>query len=465
MTRMNILDASWLFVESPEAPMHVGNLTIYKLPENASEDFLRKVAHKWRETKEFHPPFNLKLPNGRLSGIGMKWKVDDDLDIDYHFRHSALPRPGGERELGVLISRLHSHPLDFNRPLWECHLIEGLENDRFAIYFKCHHSLIDGVSGVRMLQRILSDNPRKKNLPAPWSVPPAQKAPRGAPDLRELPSTENAARAALSDLRGKVRTAGELRKALRKVRKSGKNADDPMKAPFECPQTILNQRITPQRRFATQQYSLERVRNLAKMADGTVNDIVLAISASAIRRYLKEANALPKEPLTAGLPVNVRPADDQGTGNAISFIMVSLATNIANPVKRLRAIQASVQSAKEHLQSLPKAALQQYTSLIMAPFMLQLATGLGGRMRSVFNVTISNVPGPQEHLYYDGARLEATFPVSLIPHGQGVNITCVSYADTLNFGLTGCRDTVPHLQHMAVYMGEALEELEAALGG
>ncbi len=463
MSRMNILDASWLFVESHEAPMHVGQLLIFSLPKDAPEDFMQKMATRWRTAEEVHEPFNLKLPNGRLGAISMSWATDDDLDIDYHFRHSALPKPGSERELGVLVSRLHSHPLDFNRPLWEAHLIEGLENNRFAIYFKCHHSLIDGVSGVRMLQRILSTGAKKRNMPPPWSIPPVEKTRKSDTELRTLPSTENATRAALSDFRGKVRTAGELRKALKKISKSGRNAKDPMKAPFECPQTILNQRITAQRRFATQQYELERIRDLAKQVDGTVNDIVLAVSAGAIRRYLREANALPKEAMTAGLPVNVRPADDQGTGNAISFIMVSLATNVSNPIKRLRAIQESVKSAKDHLQSLPKAALQQYTSLIMAPFMLQLATGLGGRMRSVFNVTISNVPGPDKPLYYNGARLDACYPVSLIPHGQAVNITCVSYAGTLNFGLTGCRDTVPHMQRMAVYMGESLEELEAAV--
>lgn len=179
-----------------------------------------------------------------------------------------------------------------------------------------------------------------------------------------------------------------------------------------------------------------------------------------MRRYLKEANALPRKPLTSGIPVSIRPADDAGAGNAISFIVASMATDVADPLQRLQVIKAATTEAKEHLQSLPAAALTQYTMLLMAPYILSMLTGVAGRARPMFNVTVSNVPGPSDYLFLRGARMEAAYPVSLVMHGQALNITCQSYADTLNFGFTGCRDTVPHMQRLAVYMADALKELE-----
>jgi WS/DGAT/MGAT family acyltransferase len=226
---------------------------------------------------------------------------------------------------------------------------------------------------------------------------------------------------------------------------------------------VLNGRVNQARRFATQQYDLAELKNLATKADCSLNDIVLYLCATALRRFLGESDQLPSQPLTAGIPVNVRPADDQSTGNAISFIMANLATDIADPLERLTAIKASTARAKEHLQAMPKSALTQYTMMIMGPYTLQLLTGLGGRARPVFNITISNVPGPDRPLYWNGAKLEATYPVSLIAHGGALNITCLSYAGTLNFGFTGCRDTLPHMQRIAVYTGEALEELRDLL--
>jgi WS/DGAT/MGAT family acyltransferase len=218
-------------------------------------------------------------------------------------------------------------------------------------------------------------------------------------------------------------------------------------------------RVAGQRRFATQQYPLEQLKTLAKNADASLNDIVLYICGTALRRFLLERNCLPELPLTAGIPVNIRPADDEGTGTAISFMIASLATNVADPLKRLETIKDSTKTAKNHLQSLPRNTLNQYTMLMMSPYILQLLSGLGGRMRPAFNVTISNVPGPDHALYYNGSKLEAMYPVSLIAHGGALNITCLSYDGSLNFGYTGCRDTLPSMQNLAVYSGEALDEL------
>ncbi|OZG72430.1 diacylglycerol O-acyltransferase [Hahella sp. CCB-MM4] len=460
MKRVNILDAAWLAVESDDTPMHVGNLHIYSLPEGAPETFLRDLVQRMKDTNEVVPPWNLKLAYSGLLGrtIAPSWKIDKDIDLDYHVRHSALPKPGGERELGVLVSRLHSNHLDFKRPLWECHIIEGLENNRFAMYTKMHHSLIDGISGVRLTQKILSKDPNAKNMLAPWSIGPKRKPHGLAED--HVPTVQGAALQAIDSLRQQASTLPKLLSALGRLTYSASHNGSHLAAPFVGPQSVLNKRVTAQRRFATQQYQLDRLKNLAHQVDASLNDIVLYLCGSALRRFLLERDSLPNQALTAGIPVNIRPADDDGTGTAISFMIASLATDIDDPEERLEVIKDSTRTAKEHLQSLPRQALNQYTMLMMSPYILQLMTGLGGRMRPAFNITISNVPGPEEELYFEGAKLEAMYPVSLIAHGGALNITCLSYAGSLTFGYTGCRDTLPSMQRLAVYTGEALEELE-----
>jgi len=190
---------------------------------------------------------------------------------------------------------------------------------------------------------------------------------------------------------------------------------------------------------------------------------VLALSGASLRRYLLELDALPDAPLVAMVPVNVRPKDDSGGGNAIGAILASLATNVADPAERLSDVIASTRMAKDQLQGMSKAAIIQYSALLMSPFMMQLVPGAPGRVRPAFNVVISNVPGPDETLYFRGARLEAAYPMSIPVHGLALNITCNSYAGSLNFGFIGCRDTLPHLQRLAVYCGEALAELERAV--
>lgn len=460
MSRINILDASWLAVDSIDTPMHVGNLQIFSLPHDAPETYLRDMVRRMKENCEVVPPWNLKLKNPKPLAriLNPHWKKDADIDLDYHVRHSALPKPGGERELGILISRLHSNHMDFNRPLWECHVIEGLEHNRFAMYTKMHHSLIDGMSGVRLLQRILSKDPNERGMLAPWSVGPKKK-PLGLIDTQE-PSLQDAFLHAYESLRAQASTLPKLVGAIGRLIHASTTKKDELAAPFVGPQSSLNCRVAGARRFATQQYQLEELKDMAHQVDASLNDIVLYLCGTALRRFLLERNALPAEPLTAGIPVNIRPADDDGTGTAISFMIASLATNVADPLVRLETIKDSTRIAKEHLQRLPRSALNQYTMLMMSPYILQLLTGMGGRMRPAFNVTISNVPGPTEPLYFEGSKLEAMYPVSLIAHGGALNITCLSYNGSLNFGYTGCRDTLPSMQNLAVYSGEALAELQ-----
>jgi len=222
--------------------------------------------------------------------------------------------------------------------------------------------------------------------------------------------------------------------------------------------------VREKRRFATQQFPMTRLRAVADAADSTLNDVVLAVCGGALRRFLLERDALPEKSLTAGIPVSVRPKDDEGTGNAISFIVATLGTDVEDAIERLAAIKASVKHAKAHVQSLPRAAMLQYTMLLMAPTIITLLTGIGGRTPPMFNITVSNVPGPDKPLFFRGAELLSVYPASIVTHGQALNITCESYNGQMNFGFTACHTSVPSTQKLAVYAVEALSELEDGLG-
>lgn len=460
--RLNPLDTAWLFTESRATPNHVGGLLTFRLPEDAPRDFLRRLMAEFRSFRTFAPPWNRRLKLAYLKNPLPAWVEDEAIDLEWHVRHAALPWPGGERELGELVGRLHTTPLDLARPPWECTIIEGLEGERFALFVKMHHSLIDGISGMRMLERAMSfDAEKSLELPPFWAtgLAPPKKPSRGGPP----PTMANATLAAVEGLAESARSLPQLAAAFGKIVKRIGDRNDGMMVPFDAPLSILNGRVREKRRFATQQFPLARLRTLADAAGCTINDIVLTLCGGALRRFLQEREALPDKPLTAGIPVSVRPKDDENTGNAISFIVATLGTDIADAAERLRAVRASVLHAKAHVQSLPRQAMLQYTMLLMAPTIVTLLTGIGGRTRPMFNITISNVPGPDKPLYFRGAELLAIYPASIVTHGQALNITCESYAGQMNFGFTGCHTSLPSLQKLAVYSAEALDELEKAL--
>ncbi len=238
-------------------------------------------------------------------------------------------------------------------------------------------------------------------------------------------------------------------------------ADAGLITPRQAPRCILNGRIGKSRRFATASLPTTRLRAIGKAAGGTLNDAVLAVSASSLRRYLKELGELPAAPLIAMLPVAVRARDDLGGGNAVAAILASLATDVDDPKARIAAIVASTKQAKQQLQGMSKAAILSYSALLVAPSMLNMLPMTAGHVRPTFNVVISNVPGPDEPLYFRGSVMEASYPMSIPVHGQALNITCNSYAGQVCFGFTGCRDTAPHLQRLAVYCAEAINEYES----
>ena len=451
-------DAAWFYVERPDAPAHFGPLVILSQPPGSGRGFVRDFVERWRAQRRFAPPFNYRLARGLLPA----WDVlpDHRIDLDYHLRHSALPAPGGERELGVLVSRLHSHRLDRSRPLWECHVIEGLHNDRFAIYMKLHHGQLDGVGAARLMARVFSTDAGARDLLPPWTVGmQSKRRPVGMPRTHASRPPRPGVAETLGSMPEVARAFGGL------VRDVASGDHPHVAAPFQAPETILNVRIGRQRRFATQAYALQRFRDVAHRTETTINDVFLAISGGALRRYLLELDALPGRPLVGQLPVNLRDEHDSGAGNRLAFIYAHLPTDLDDPLQRLRAAHASVAAGKARHRALSAAAVDPYTMLLLGPTMGQLMLGLGGRTRPAANLVISNVPGPRERLYFNGARVEQIFGPSVLFHGQALNITMSSYCDEANIGFTGCRDSLPSMQRLAVYTGEALDELEAAVRG
>ncbi len=448
--RMHPLGARWLFMESADTPMHTGVLAIFHKPLNAPKSYMSTLAAQMREYTEPAAPWNYQLAKSRAPGAAPKIVMVEEVDLDYHFHHSVLPAPGGERELGILVSRLHSQPLDRTRPLWECQLIEGLERDRFALYIKIHQSLICDINAAPLLLDCLSESARKRSMPPPWAVP--LEGQRRNFDIKSMP--KNAGEPIVS-------TGKALMSLLRAAFKP--KSGSALLAPRGAPRSTLNRPINNQRRIATQQYELDRIKSLAAATNSNIDTVIAYLCGSSLRRFFKEYNALPSESLIGAVPVTLRDRDDSGPGKAVTVVGISLGTHIGDPLARLEAVRQSVEEARQHFATLPEEALTPYILLRTLPIIASQTTGLGRLVPPLFNLVISNMPSSNKPQYYDGAQLEALYPVAPLMQRSALSINCVSYAGTINVGLTGARDTLPHLQRLAVYMGQAAADLEDVL--
>jgi diacylglycerol O-acyltransferase / wax synthase len=458
MRRLGVSDAGWLLVERPDKPMHVGGLLLFDPPADAEPDFLRtRLVEPARQHHGVRRPFDQRLarPYGRPPG-NYHWVRDEHLDLDVHVRHLALPAPGRIRELLELVSASHSTLLDRHRPLWQVTLVEGLEDGRIAAYAKVHHSMLDGVAAMKQLLASFSTDPNDLDLPPPW----ARGAERARHEAGGPTSLVGTALELTRDTIGEaLSAAGASRALLGQLWQATRGATHPV--PFQAPRSILNQPLTGARRYVAQSYELDRLRAVADAFEVTLNDVVLTLCSGALRTYLLEQGALPDDPLIALVPVSIRPADDEhGDGNALSLLLANLGTHLEDPVARLEVIKASMDEGKERLRGLDRRELRDYGLALAAPTLLAQLTGLGGRVRPVHNLTISNVPGPTQPLYWNGSRLSGVYPISLLPDGDALNITQLSYNGSLELGVTAARDRLPHIQRLIDHVEESLVELE-----
>ncbi len=455
MKTLSPVDQLFLYLEKRQQPMHVAGLQLFSFPEGAGPKYVSELARSIREYSSPEPPFNQRLT--RRFGQ-YQWMEDQQFDMDHHFRHEALPKPGRIRELLSLVSAEHSNLLDRERPLWEAHLIEGIRGRQFALYTKVHHSVVDGISAMRMGMRALSPDPEERDLPPVWAYKPKRRG-RGLPS-NPVDAVSSLARLTTGASR-QIATVPALAREIYSVTQKAK--DDPnFVSIFQAPDTILNQCITGSRRFAAQSYSLDRLKRLSGAFNCTLNDVVLSMCGHALREYLISQNALPDRPLIAMVPMSLR-KDDSAGGNQIAMILANLGTHICDPANRLRVVQASVREAKKRFAQMSPEEILNFTALSMAPTGLNLLTGLAPKWRA-FNVIISNVPGPREPLYWNGARLEGMYPVSIVLDRIALNMTLTSYRGQIEFGLIACRRTLPSMQRLLDYLEQSIRELEIAAG-
>jgi diacylglycerol O-acyltransferase / wax synthase len=458
---LGLQDAQMLLGDSPNTPMHVGGFNVYRLPEGAPDDFVRHLVQQFRAQAIASPPWTYRLAKqGALaSKLAPAWEITTDESLDYHLAHHALPAPGGERELGELLSRLHSQPLDMTRPLWEWHVIEGYANRRFVIYQKIHHALFDGSTGMKAFSAMNAERPDAP-VRTPWAASdtaPREKGRDAEPARRDLlAGFQNRLQKSLGFY---LSMPGVVRATTRTVRAAMGDGSG-LVAPYTGPKSIINSPVTRRRRISTQMLDFARTKALSKATDCTLNDVLLAVCGAALRRYLQELGALPRKPLTAGVPVALKHEEGAKSGNKVSLMFATLGTDIGDPFERVMAIRSSTRAAKEHLMQLTDASRDTYGILMVLP---AVAGGVVGGGRVMCNVPVSNIPGPRTRLYLAGAPLEAAYPTSVLIGVSALGITCVSYDQGLFLGIITCPDVLPHGQRLAVYVGEAFEELETAV--
>jgi diacylglycerol O-acyltransferase / wax synthase len=468
MRLMPVTDAMFLMSETRETPMHVGGINLYTLPEGADEtEWLNEQLALLRQPQGMRRPFSevLKLtPFGQYGPIRLE--PDRDIDMHYHVRAAALPKPGRYREMFELASRLHSGLLDRTRPLWEITLISGLPNRQIATYTKIHHALMDGAATIHFTNSMLTADAAERRTASPLSVeayeaykrrfPPPRKPPR--PDLTDIKAIGDFLKEQWGNSMGVTKALNQYVAAMFGV------GGDGLATPFTgVPRTSFNRNITGARRFVAQSWSLDRVRAMGKAYDGTINDAVLGMCAGAMRKYLQSLNELPDKPLKAMAPVSVRAKDDLDSGNSVAAVTANLATHIDDPAERMATIQASMNAAKAQLRAMTAGQIQLYTAITSIPMMLTALTRTADRFPA-YSATISNVPGPREQMYWNGARLDGMYPASIPIDGMAMNITQVSNFQNIDFGITACRRSVPHAQRMIDYLEDALVELERAAG-
>jgi diacylglycerol O-acyltransferase / wax synthase len=481
MRQLTSLDAQFLGVESASTYGHVGGLAVYD-PSTAPGGKLEiaDVCRLLSERMHLLPPFRWRLVQIPL-GIDLPyWVEDPDFDLDFHIRESAVPPPGDDRRLAETVARIFARPLDRSRPLWELYLIQGLQDGRAALLTKVHHAMVDGVSGNEILGVLLDSNPEGRELPPVPDEPAGERVPGdlemlgrgllGLPRqplraLRSLPS----ALPNLTALPGAnaFPAVPRITGALSRVRGGDPSVLEVTTA--RPPKTSFNGRVGPHRRFAFGSLSLETVKRLKNELGITVNDVVVALCATAVRDWLLDRAELPEDPLVAMIPVSVRTEEEAGTfGNRVSTMIVPIPTNVEDPRERLLRAHEYLRGAKEHHRALPADLLTDATSFIppaVAARAARTTMDILGRTRPPLNLVISNVPGPREPLYCAGAELQANYPVSVVIDGVGLNMTVMSYRDHLDFGIIADRDQVDDAWALMDGTAAALDELETAICG
>lgn len=448
LTQLSGVDASFLYLETGRSFGHVNSILLFDRPDDPSfnpyEEYRRRIE---QAVHDFLPlrrrlvevPFGLDHPY---------WAEDPDFDLDFHIRHVAVPPPGGREELNALVARLIGRPLDRSKPLWEAYVIEGLADNQFAVFTKMHHATIDGAAGAMLTHQLFAADHEHSD-----EAPPAR------PKAPALPPPNEVLGRAMFDLARRPRRMLKFQRALAKeLLRVGRSADDrrELRGIVQgVPKTPFNHAITPNRRFTWRAFELSDIKAIKNALGCTLNDVVMAISAGALRSYLLEHDALPEDPLVAMIPVSIRTGEEEDPWtNRVSSLFAAIPTDLEDPADRVAAVGQTMQESKHRFDLLPADLLVDVATLAPGRLGLQaarIATNprVAENAPQPANVTISNVPGPRDVLSLGDATVTHYIPVSTIVDGQGLNITVQSYCNTLDLGLVACRELVPDLERLA----------------
>jgi len=461
MERLSGLDATFLYIETPKNQLHMMGLLVF-------DPSTMPGGYSFEKMREFmggrlgrSPAFTRKVVGVPFGIAHPVWVEDPNFDLEAHIHRVGCPAPGGSRELGDLAGEIAGLSLDRNRPLWDMWFVEGLEHGYVALVAKMHHATIDGVSGANLMMHLFDLEPD----PAPVAEDDKTATPERVPSDLELFAHGVWSRAR-RPLLLPAALAETTRGAVELVRRRRRPGSPSMATPFTAPPTPFNAAITPHRKLAYTSVSLSDVRAVKDAYGTTVNDVILAVCAGAVRRWLEAHDALPDRALIAGVPVSTRGEEAASFGaNLVSAMFVSLATNVDDPVKRLLAIHEATKGAKEEFRAIGADALQNWAEF-SGPRLFGLAMRLYSEMEladrhpPALNFLVSNVPGPPIPLYFAGGRLVSLFPMGPIFDGMGLNVTVLSYMDEVGFGFVACRELIPDLWNLADAVSIALDELK-----
>ena len=470
MDHLSGLDASFLHLETAQMPMHVGGLLLLEPPARARKGFTAAVRKHIGARMHLADVFSKKLATMPLAFANPVWIADDAVDLDYHVQHSRLPAPGSRAQLDDMVARLHSVPLDRSRPLWQCHVIDGLADGHIGFYAKLHHAALDGQGAVVLAQALLDLEPTPRRVDAPPArepagAPPSTRAMLAGALQHTAAQLVNMARAAPAGLRA---VAGLL--APRDHGNGDGNGGKRKLAwPSQlalAPRTPFNGSIGSERAFAGVSVALDEAIEIGKGFHGKLNDAALGIVSGALRRYLDAHGALPAKSLVAAVPFSVREEGNATLNNQVGMTLLKLASDEADPRKRMRAIVKASGAMKRSMDDMKSVMPSDFPS-IGVPWLMTAAAALVGRARladslpALANVVLSNVPGPRVPLYLAGARVLANYPVSIVIHGLALNVTVQSYCGSLDIGIIAAREAMPDMAFFVECIVAAHAELLA----
>src|SRR5437764_5982780 len=497
--KLSSMDASLRYRETPEMPMHVGSMAIFRLPADYKGDFFEEFRAMISSRLHVAPILKVRLEKTPLDIDHPSWVEDDQFDIDRHIFRASLPAPRDRATLERIVGWMHAKLLNRARPLWEFYVFEGMKDNEIGLYSKMHHACIDGGAGAALTNMIYDISPVPRNVEPPAAQAKVGQEPRDIAatlldsyqQLWTQPLDAAAARSielprpgksdigsilfdnTMYQIESAVKFAGNIPGLLKSVSDVVGKISDPKSrdslASMMSPPTILNKSISSERSFAAVSIPLSRAKALARQSGGKLNDVVLALASGVVPRYLIEQGALPAKSLTAAVPISLREEGNTDSNNQVFGMICAIATNIEDPKARLAAIIAQSTKSKEMSHPL-RALMPQVSNISMlgAPILVQILALLYSRsslsdvLPPSANITVSNVPGPRQTLYAAGAELLHIFPVSISTHGIALNITVQSYRDQLDFGFISGANTIPHVQVLCDMLPGEFAALEAA---